>query len=211
MSFDDLIGLFIFLLFVGVPLVNRLRRSRRGPGPQPQRRPQRPPQTTIPQPASPPATVQGESESDDPITRRLEEARRRVEAARRSTAGGQTAPQPSRPPAVPPPAAPPPAIPRLGRPAGPIPEPFMPRFVPPPAAAPPAARTAMVQTQPLEVVRKRARARARIDKAAKRHSGVLKFGSDDIVRGILWHQILSEPVAFEHLKRRRTPSQLRSP
>ena len=213
MSFNDLIGLFIFLLFVAVPLLNRLlRRQRSQPGQQPTR-----PGTTFGQPPSAQdPTPAGEFEEDDPIGRRLEEARRRVEAARSnaaSTAAPQQPqlqiPQPSAPPPLM--SAPRPVAPDLGRASRPAPAPVRTPFAPQFGARVAAAPAPSTQSRPLMPRRKVRKARRRSqDPSETRHASPLLFDADQIVRGILWHQILSEPVAFDHLERRRTSSQRRS-
>jgi hypothetical protein len=210
MSFDDLIGLLIFLLFVGVPLFNRIRRrgSRRPQqGPARPQAPNRAPGAPVPTEGRAPAPL----DTDDPIGRRLEEARRRVEAARGSApqtgapaagapaaSGGSVARGLATPPPPQQPSAPPPFVP---------PTVFVDAPVPPPL--PTLERSVVAASAPMRVERrtKRKRPSQSAEIATTMQSDeLMRLRPDDIVRGILWHQILSEPVALKGRGRGRRPS-----
>lgn len=265
MSLDDLVTLLLLLLFIGAPLVGRLRgRSRRSRGGRgranvPERRGSRPEERTgersserpaarpaerpaerptggpaggpVPGPegraggrpstAGVPAGVPGggraDAGGDSELERRLADARRRVrealgesgdEAARE--AGAREAGAPGRASST---------GPAAGSPtAGPFPDPG--QF--PGRQAAEAARQRRLpapflgrEGQPGDegVVPGRRRAPPPVTpmqpparpRAARLPGGRVPVSPSDIVQGIVWHQILSEPVAKRPRRRRPSP------
>jgi hypothetical protein len=215
MSFDDLIGLLIFLLFVGVPLFNRIRRGSRNRPQQNPAQPRTPGRRAAPRTATDDPTPTAQAfDPDDPIGRRLEEARRRVEAARGS-APQQAATPPSgtasgsasatRAPQAPTQAPPPPQ--QASGPAPPLLPPTVYVDLPEPTTT--FDRTAVSASEPLKVERRKRRNRSTgsvTSSSRMQPDELMRLDPDDIVRGILWHQILSEPVALRRGGRGRQPS-----
>ncbi len=192
MSLDDLFSLLLFALFIGAPLLGRL--LRRG-GQRPTGK--APPATRTGLPTTPPTTQKrdaaknaAENAAND-IGERLEQARRRVreavegQTARTDTRAARTSsqstpqsptglesagdmfrqPQPARPPAPPP-------------------RQVASTFASADASIPRSKRTT---TRPLQVER------SGDGKRAKLSSDMLAFDREDIMRGIMWQQILDAP------------------
>ena len=200
MSLDDLFSLLLFALFIGVPLLGRL--FRRG-GPRPT--PKAPPATRTGLPTTPPtrdpqkrdtAKNAAEKAADD-ISERLEQARRRVreavegQTARTDTRTSQTTPQNptglesagdmfQQPAARNASAAPAPvAVSTLRRPEN-------------------VQRPSTLQGSNLQGTRRRATRPLQVErslsgKSAKLPSEMLTFSREDIMRGIMWQQILDAP------------------
>ena len=193
MSLDDLFSLLLFALFIGAPLLSRFFR-RGGQGPTGKA----PPQTRTGLPTTPPtasspskrdATKSAAENAANDIGERLEQARRRVreavegQTARTDTRSARTSSQtpqatglesagdmfqqsqPARPPAPPP------------------------RQVTSTFAATDASvrRSQRTPTRPLQVERSGSGKRARLSPE------MLAFSRDDIMRGIMWQQILDAP------------------
>lgn len=209
MSLDTLISILVFILFIGLPLLNRLRRGGRSRTARRTARPPEPPRPlTQPAPATPVQVDEG-----DPVAQRLEEARRRVqEALGQQPAASQTPSQtpsqaPSQAPAQGPTSAPIPPQPVAGSLFG-SPAPLdwqsgpeaQPSFIP---------RT---PSKALEIIRipRRTRSAARGQLGEEEERGerqtdrsVIDFEATDIIAGIVWHQILAEPKSGHWLRRRR--------
>lgn len=174
MSFDDLFGLLVFALFVGVPVLNRVF-GRRGGSAAPSRRPGRPtpqaPRRETPRPLAGDASRPAPAGTDDDLQRRLEEARRRV----RETLAGRDAEgtAPEAPPAVPPHRPPPPRPEPVARPQ---PQRSAPRVRP--ERRPTPARAARLK-----------------------RDAVLGLGPDDIMAGLIWHEVLSDPPSKRRIRR----------
>ncbi len=201
MSLDTLISILVFILFIGLPLLNRLRRGGRSRTARRTTRPPEPPRPlTQPAPATPVQVDEG-----DPVAQRLEEARRRVQEA----LGQQpaTSQAPSQAPAQGPTSAPIPPQPVAGSLFG-SPAPLdwqsgpeaLPSFIP---------RT---PSKALEITRlpRRTRSTARGQLGEEEERGerqtdrsVIDFEATDIIAGIVWHQILAEPKSGHWLRRRR--------
>lgn len=209
MSIDDLITLLLVILFVGAPLARRIlgRRGSQPSGgageeqgdprgdvkgerpearaerrPQEQRRPQEPGTARADRTETPARGDRADPSSD--FERRIAEARRRVQQAM----GDQGANATDRDRALDEPKplfAPREAIPQalLGREG---------------------VREPRKKTPPLQVVkRRRGRAATRLTGGR----GVVSMHPHDILQGIVWHQILSEPVSKR--TSRRKPSRVR--
>lgn len=226
MSFEAIISLILFLLFVIVPAFSG--KGKEGEKPQTPGRPKprsggeadrrsRPAQT-----AQPSARPSAASADDDSLERRLREARRRIEEAMGET-HSELPPQP---------AAPAPA--RAERPRSLTSRPAKTLTRRPATPGPAPATTAAVREQPAAVAARRQRERA----AAERRSRQPRKGADTgpqvttqtgsqsytgrrrpvsagqllsvegLHNGLIWHQILSEPP---HRRGRRRISRLRSP
>lgn len=186
MSLDDLFTLLLFALFLGLPLLSRL--FRRGPTPPGKSSP--PTRTGVPStpPTAPKRDIQSApGNAADDIAERLEQARRRV----REAVEGQTARVDTRPagdrtglesagdmfrPRQEPPA-------RV--PATPPVREVTAAFLPPDAVT--ARRSARISTRPLQVER------SLRGKRAKLNAEMLAFSREDIMRGMIWKQILDEP------------------
>jgi hypothetical protein len=179
MSFDALLTIVFILLFVVGPLVRRLG----GGGRQ-----QRPP-TGGPPTARPPQGPR--AEEDGPLARRLEEARRRVQEAM-----GEREP-PRRPLEEPPR----PAARQLDWQPAPV---QVPSFIP--AAGPVRKRPATAEAPAVSLPSER--------RLPERQTAKLPVGRrpalnrNGIVNGVIWHEILSEPVSRRGI--RRQTSRLRS-
>jgi hypothetical protein len=237
LSLDDLFALLIVFLFVVLPLLNRMQqRGRTGTAPGAPQRP-RPGQPQPRQPGSAPATGGSATRPDRPtgreeagdayddLTRRLEEARRRVREAMGSQGELSTGPQPSAP-AVPAPSAPRRTIASAGIPSGRAGGPARPT-PPAPAAAPPRREPRRAVTAPdavrrtgprkpgfaeatpaIEVDRSGGRARTRtgrerLERAQVSARRLVALDPESIRKGVLWHMVLSEASAYG---RGRTPS-----
>lgn len=237
MSLDDLFALLIVFLFVVLPLLNRMQqRGRTGTPPGAPHRP-RPGQPQPRQPGGAPATRGPETRPDRPagreeagdayddLTRRLEEARRRVREAMGTQGELSTGPQPSPPPA-PPPSAARRTVASAGIPSGRVAGP--PRPTPAaPAAAPTAREPRRPVTAPdsvrrtgprkpgfaeatpaIEVDRTGGRARTRagrerLERARASARRLVSLDPESIRKGVLWHMVLGEASAYG---RGRTPS-----
>ena len=185
MSLDDLIGLLVFLVFIGGPVLNGLLKRRNGSPAEPDRIPgreRRPAAPAVEQevPRRADADVSG---AEDDLQRRLEEARRRVRETLVGRDAEGTAPtrSPDRPPA-PSPTPPPLAPPRRA----PAPEPAsLPRtqFRPNPAPLRPERRPPPAR-------------RARLGRDA-----LLGLAPDDILAGLIWHEVLSDPPSKRRIRR----------
>ena len=239
MSIDDIITLLLILTFVAGPILNRLTKGPQKPQGKGQRPPQNQPrpgqtretsqrttstpqtgrdsrrstQTTSQTTTAPPPK---QPESSDPFTRRLEEARRRVqEAMEGSTSRGDVSQRPQERGLVgsessggmfrdPPqsqqqpqqqPASPLTQSPSQRRTLSPEGGAGTQRSIPTQrggisrtsAQAAKARIKAPSGTKPLQVQRSVGRKRAKLE------GRFLTFGRDDLLRGIVWKQILDEP------------------
>ena len=235
MSLDDLITLLIAVLFVGLPLLQRIlgRGSRRpGQGTDPDHRPadsdgpdagERPggPRTSRGEPPAQPADA---SDGSSELDRRIAEARRRVQDARdeaqgrgsssragrggRGAARGQAdggrgavaqptaaSEQPAPPPLVKPAGAPAALLGREGLTLERPPAPAQPGFL----GREGVREEPRKKAPPLEVSRRIGRgARSRLSQSRR----VVSMKPHDITQGIVWHQILSEPVSARTLRRK---------
>lgn len=189
MSFELLIWLAVIIVSVVAPLLKERNRPSAPPRQQPGRRP----------PAQPGGREAAAGGSDE-LTRKMEEARRRIEQALSGT-------EPAAPRPAPRPAAPPAGTPQqVARRATPLPR------RPDMAAA--SARAAAERTR---LLRERSAAELQVTKLPKRQTytgarGSVTAGSllgrDSILRGLIWHQILSEPPHRRSFRRQQ--SRLRS-
>ena len=181
MSLDSLISLLILIFFIGLPLLNRLRR-----------RGGRSPSVSLRPPSHPRMMGQGQREipqqqpADEDFLRRLEEARRRVQEAMNQSGRTEASPpqrsgQTQTPPS--PPAAPagPTRIPApLQAPSGPL----LQTLVPPPAQREvPEGRSDLT-------TRRVRRATGQSNKGRNRQ---ISADRQDIINGIIWKQILDRP------------------
>lgn len=233
MSIDPF-TLILLIIFVVIPLVNGLIRGRRGgtppagPSPRPSQPSARPAQTVQRQKREDQredrSAERGSQERDpDPFSRRLEEARRRVQEA---VGGGEVSqnPQPSSPPPL---LFPPFEEPRrAGRPQTPpatapngsrggrglemggrglelggqglegMPITGVPRTGSEPRRDVPSRVRKEKQAPPLRVQRNLGKRSARMS-----NGEFLELEKDDIFRGIVWHQILSEPLSKANRRR----------
>jgi hypothetical protein len=216
LSFGDLLGLLLFIVFIVLPAVSR--RQRRGPGAPPPRAPgpgapgrvpTAQPRASTAQPADRPFPP---LDDDDDLARRLAEARERVRQAMGDRAGQASAG-----------GAPTPPRPTVGGPGDPRLRPPRPLVSPdrddgllgtplaPVAAAPRAPRLERPPRPPLAARSTMAardlssRAPAveveRLDDAAVRRAvrPVLAFDEGSVRDGLVWHQVLSAPRARRRL------------
>ena len=188
----DPLTIILLVIFVVLPLVNGLLKGQ-------QQQPQRPrtpgtpqtPQARRPGTARP--TVAGPSAGDDEFARRLEEARRRVQDAMGADTTVRRDPTASLPEERP-----------LGGPPAPrrdteFQDPV--RRPPSPAAFDhPGTRIRAQQdvktAPPLRVQRGSSQKPAKLSQES-----LLRFDTDAVFRGVLWHQILSEPRSKKPLGR----------
>ncbi|CAN5697969.1 hypothetical protein BH23DEI1_BH23DEI1_02360 [soil metagenome] len=240
MSFDDLFALLIVVVFIGLPLLNRLRGGAQPPG-APPRAPGRPgdPRTgRAPGGAPPGRTAEGDDgERDDrapmdELSRRLEEARRRVrEAMGEDQGSAREAPRPlvsAQPTSAPSSAGrnvasagiPSGTAKGAPRPATTVAQPQT-RTPPPPATfkrtgTGTGRRPGLARATPaLEVERSAGRGaagsaqeRARRARARTESATLVSMDGASIRKGILWHMILGQPAAYG---RGRMRSPRRSP
>lgn len=200
----DPLTIILFVIFVVLPIINSLVKGRQQP-----QHPQRPtaPGRQVQRPSAPGPSPAGPARNDDDFTRRLEEARRRVQEA---MASDTTSRAPEERPTV---YQPPPARDAEFQEAG--------RYMPPtrsPAPAPspmtfgtgaqetfsrPRDRAGsqqdLVTAPPLRVQRSSSPKSAKITQES-----LLRFDTADVYRGILWHQILSEPRSKKPIGRNRS-------
>ncbi len=210
MSLDDLITLVLIVLFVGFPLLQRFLRSGSGPqqpgdttrGKRPDRDEGSESRSTGPadaeqargqatgRPAS--ASTSEASDGASELERRIEEARRRVQQARQGSSTSQrptTAASASQADASSRP---------LVRPREPQRE--SPREYPPAGflGREGTPRKSPKKAPPMQVAkRKKKSPGSRMSKGR-----VVSLEPNDIFRGIVWHQILSEPVSARKRRRR---------
>jgi hypothetical protein len=191
MSLDNLLTLVFILFFVVGPLLRRFSGQQRKP---PMGRPSAPP-------ARPDATRAGEAagQAEGPLARRLEEARRRVlEALGEEEPRTEQVPTPARTPAD---------VRTLDWQASPR---YVPAFIKGQEVRVRTGRKAAPATpdtvsEQLPSVRRRSTA-----SAARLRSGMLpELDKIGIINGIIWHEILSEPVSRRGI--RRLSSRHRSP
>jgi hypothetical protein len=218
LSFGDLLGLLLFIVFIVLPAVNRMQR--RGPGVPPPGAPRAPGQGAPGRPAGQPPTAAPSSDrpfppmdDDDELARRLADARERVRQAMGGR-GGQA--QAGGAPTPPRPTVGGPGDPRL-RPPRPLVSPdrddgllrtplpaaeAMPRSPRPPRPPRPpiAARSTMAardlssEAPAVEI--------ERLDEGAVRRRPVRPVLSFDVVSvrdGLVWHQVLGAPRARRRL------------
>jgi hypothetical protein len=180
MSFDALLTIVFILLFVVGPLVRRLG----GGGRQ-----QRPP-TGRPAPDRP--TQAAPAEEEGPLARRLEEARRRVQEAMSEREPPRRTPEEAARP--------------TGRRLDWQPAPVqVPSFIP--AQRPPIRKRSPTTEPGASALPSERRPTDR--QAAKLPVGRKPaLNRDGIVNGVIWHEILSEPVSRRGI--RRQTSRLRS-
>jgi hypothetical protein len=235
LSFDDIFGLLIIVIFIGLPLLNRLRGAPppggRPPGAPGPGRPVDPrtgaPGRPGPATGGPAATTTRERDDDrraeqdpmDELSRRLEEARRRVRDAMgevgepqrdrplvtepsrgqtimsagipSGTAGGSPRP-PTTSPLTPPPAS----VRRVSTPTPPAKVKRTGTGRRPPGFAKP--------TPALEVERPGTgrgaagspRERSQRDRAHRDAVALMAMDGASVRKGLLWHMILGEPAAF---------------
>jgi hypothetical protein len=182
MSFDALLTIIFILFFVIGPLLRRM-----SGGGQPQRR------TPPGRPSSGRPAADSRSEPEGPLSRRLEEARRRVQEAMGEHEAGPS--EARRRPA--------------GQPARELD--WQPAPTPLPASIPaerqpPQQRAAA--TQPVSPTLSAERRRQARPPAKLRLGRRPSTSKDGIVNGVIWHEILSEPVSRRGI--RRQTSRLRS-
>lgn len=188
MSFDALLSIVFILFFVVGPLLRRF--SGRG-------------QSTRQPPAKRPPRGQDErtapgadTDSDSPMSRRLEEARRRVQEAMGEGAESQR--QDQRSPADSRPASSPRELDWQASAK------VVPAFLDTPARPPSRRKANAAKAAPaLRTDRSEAKRPAKL-----RHRRRPALDDDGILNGVIWHEILSEPVSRRGT--RRQPSRLRS-
>lgn len=232
MSIDDIISLLLFLVFIVVPILSRVgrRKPQQGRGTNPQTKPQTRGQATpqrgqaaqgrgasVGRSSSQPSSQQTpEPSMSDDFSKRLEEARRRVqEAMEGQSAQGRNAPstgqesagdlfRPSTP------ASSPQQLSTPNTPSTPLPtslvtqRPVSQSFLPSESETASGSfggslgrfsgqslgqRKKMGVSKPLQVQR------SLKGKRAKLQGRLLTFGESDLMRGIIWKQILDEPRA----------------
>jgi hypothetical protein len=234
LSFDDIFGLLIIVIFIGLPLLNRLRGAPppggRPPGAPGPGRPVDPrtgaPGRPGPAAGGPAATTTRERDDDDrraehdpmdELSRRLEEARRRV----RDAMGEVGEPQRERPLVTEPSRGQ--TIMSAGMPSGTVggaPRPPM----APPSPAPASVRRVSTPTPPAKVKRTGTgrrppgfakptpalevertggrgaagspRERSQKDRAHRDAAILMSMDAASVRKGLLWHMILGEPAAF---------------
>jgi hypothetical protein len=224
MSLDDLITLLLVVLFVGLPLAQRLLGRVTGsqrPGETPDRPRRQGPEGAGERTADS-STGSGTAEAQQTrgaggdfggrstqapegaseLERRIADARRRVQEAREGPSaqtgrargaapgsGSQSTPRPlvsSRPPTQS----------FLGREGGSVDTPQVGGFLGREGVRDePRKRTA-----PLQVAKRTRKPRGSTLSQAR---GVVSLRRDDIFNGIVWHQILSDPVSARYMKRRK--------
>ena len=225
MRLDDIISLLLFLVFIVVPLLSRASRGPKKPGQQRPAQPRpgqsagrgargqagQPNQRQVgrpragqasvgQQPSSPPPIGQPPPQaSGDEFSRRLEEARRRVREAMESDPGGRQRPPAEAQagsesasdlfrPSAPPQSQVPPLV---TEPSLVSSRPISTSFLPSESQTSFSSlteRKKMATTKPLEVQR-------RVGAKQAKQLGPLQFGEGDIMRGIIWKQILDDPRA----------------
>lgn len=202
MSLNDLITLALIALFVGFPLVQRFLRQGSGPQQPGEGTGERPPEAgtgreagdgsgtrrsateTASADRSAPAQTTEAPDGASELERRLQEARKRVQQARQSGGAGRpSAAGPSRP-----------AVDTSSRPLVKPRESESPGFLGREGVTKSPRKTA----PPLQVSK-----RISGKRASKMSKGrVVSLKPDDIFRGIVWHQILGEPVSARKRRRR---------
>jgi hypothetical protein len=187
---DDFLP-FLIVIFVVVNFVRGFLQNRsRGPQPQPARR-------TRPKPSEPstattrtdaPATPAESQSPFDELERRIQEATRRVQDAQ-----GRPSQTPDSPP-PPPPATGPATVKPPTPPATPQPAPKPTGFL---------GREGVPQTKPKppQVRSLPTRRVAQSDRPAKVVFSAANASANDLVRGIVWSEVLSGPKAAPHLRR----------
>ena len=189
MSLDDLISLLLFVLFIGLPVLSRLVRGTQRPQ---QQKGKAPPPKTVQRRVQGktddrPSTRQPSSAGDD-FGKRLEEARRRVreavEGKDAEAEAGQFQPNEANSMFKPRPEPVTTGLPKsdtpFSRPSS-LPTAFL------PSESVTARSSYRKPTAPLQVQRSVGLNRAKL-------SGVrLTFSEEDLMRGIIWKQILDEP------------------
>ena len=225
MSFDDLFGLLLFVVFIALPALSRMTRSKK-PGGGTAPRPGAPatgqrPSASTARPASPtPAGGTATAGGGDELERRLAEARERVRRALEGPSGSSSSPAsggssaPARPTAgAPTPARPTPvrrtAFVSTDRDDGLLSTPLAPSAVGmlgPERTTPRRRPTAFSEAPALQVERPGVRSRSGPREGRK----ATAFATDpeSVRSAIIWHQVLGEPRARRPLGGR--PSTLRS-
>ena len=225
MSFDDLFGLLLFVLFIALPALSRMTRSKKPSGGTPTR-PGAPATgrgatASTARPGAPaPAGGTTSAGGGDELERRLAEARERVQRALGGPSGSSSGPASggSRAPAGPTAVAPAPARPTpvrrtafvsTDRDDGLLSTPLDPRAVGGlgPERTTPRRRPAPFAEAPALQVERRG-GRSRSEPRDDRRAATFATDPETVRSAIIWHQVLGEPRARRPLGGR--PSTLRS-